>query len=187
MKFLATTFSVIIVYAFCNGSQAQESSSNPIQLNIASQNVSHGYEMSLSVRIISKWQKPIAVPRDLSWGQLTAPNFAFLYIELQRKVGGKYKEVSLNATLDNFGSVEVDSLYQGDSVASSDFSMAGLTKYPIGDYRVRVLCRLSAFNPGMKNIYSNWVYFRCVKDIKLHDFVAFILADNRLQPTNPRR
>src|SRR5579863_9473661 len=97
MKFLEAFFFAIIIYAFSNGSQAQKPASNPLQLTIANRNASEGYDLNLSARLISKWQKIIAYSNDFTWGQLTVSNFAFILVELQQKVGGKYKEVLLNA------------------------------------------------------------------------------------------
>lgn len=167
MKFITAFLIVMFSCCFNNESTAQVLESNPVKLSIANHNVSNDYDMVLSARFMSKWQEAIAVPRRLNWGLLgdSVINDFFL-VEIQMKIGEIYKKISLDGRIDNLPADPVDSLYEGDSVFANSFSIDDLFNYKIGSYRVRVLCRLSVFNPGMKDIYSNWAYFRCVKDRK---------------------
>jgi hypothetical protein len=124
MKFVIASFIVMLVYFFNTGSPAKMSASNPVQLSIANQNVSNRNEMILTARLLSKWQKPIAIPRHLSWGMLkdSASNSFFL-VEIQRKVDGNFREILLDSRIDNLPGYPVDSLQEGDSVVDHSFSM----------------------------------------------------------------
>jgi hypothetical protein len=123
------------------------------------------HDMVLSVHVVWKGRRPVAVPAELTWGQIgnNASN-AFFLVQIQEKVHNRFKEIPLQARLDNLPWDHVDSLRQGDSLVDKGFSIDHLTKYKMGTYRVRVLCNLSLCNQGMQNIYSDWVYFRCLKD-----------------------
>jgi hypothetical protein len=144
---------------------AQLRNSNAVQLTIANPVVANSYDMVLSARLLSKWRTAIAVPEHLGWGQLNHnAGDEFFLVEIQKKTKVGFKEMLLDAKIDNLPFGDIDSLYQGDSLVDNGFSIDRLTRYEKGSYRARVLCKLSAFNPGMKDIYSNWVYFRYVKD-----------------------
>jgi hypothetical protein len=81
-------------------------------------------------------------------------------------VGGVFKEVSFDTKLDYIPDLSVDSLGHGDSITTNTFPIADLFRPDKGSYRARVLCKFSTLNPGMKDIFSKWVYFTCIKDIK---------------------
>jgi hypothetical protein len=164
MKFL---FAIILMlfHSFAGQSFAQAFAHKPVQLNIANTNVNNEFDLILSARIISNWQKPIAIPSNFSWGILRYSNGSFLLVEIQKKVGGVFKEVSYDEKIDYFPDDSVDSLQNGDSITTNTFSIASLFRSNKGSYRTRVLCKFSNLNSGMKDIYSNWVYFRCEKEV----------------------
>lgn len=166
MKIFVVAIVSLIACSFGSQSFAQAPVSNPVQLSIANTNVTNEYDLEISVRIKSKWQRPIAIPRNFTWGILRYSNFSFLLVEIQEKVSGIFKEVSINEKIDNIPDLSVDSLQNGDSITSKAFSIAGTFIPGKGSYRTRVLCKFSMLNPGMKDIFSNWVYFRCEKDIR---------------------
>jgi hypothetical protein len=179
MKFFIVSIISLLAFSFSGQSFAQASASTPVILSIANTNVTNEYDLVLSARIKSKWQRPIAIPGDFSWGILRYSNFSFLLLEIQKKVGGVFKEVSENRKLDNIPDLSVDSLQYGDSTTTQTFSIADLFSPDKGSYRTRVLCVFSKLNPGMKDIFSNWVYFRCSKDIKLSTHGSPISAISR--------
>ena len=161
----------LITCSFSKQSFAQASASNPVKLSIANTNVTNEYDLELSIRIKSKWQRPIAIPGIFTWGILRYSNFSFLLVEIQEEVSGVFKEVSIDEKIDNIPDLSVDSLQNGDSITAKAFSIYGAFIPSKGSYRTRVLCRFSMLNPAMKDIFSNWVYFRCMKDVR-HSVMA---------------
>jgi hypothetical protein len=99
-------------------------------------------------------------------GILRYSNNSFLLVEIQKEISGIFKEVSGAEKIDYFPDESVDSLRKGDSITTDAFSIAGIFRSNKGSYRVRTLCRFSKLNPGVKDVYSNWVYFKCVKDVR---------------------
>lgn len=166
MKFLVASAFSMLVYSNGNQMLTQVRVPSPVQLNIANVNVTNEYDLVLSARITSKWQKPIAIPGRFTWGILRYSNGSFLLVEIQKQISGIFVEVSLDEKIDYFPDESVDSINKGDSKSTNAFSIAGIFKSNKGSYRVRVLCRFSELNPGIKDVYSNWVYFRCVRDVR---------------------
>ena len=165
MKNFVVAIISLIACSFSKQSFTQAPASNPVQLSIANTNAAHEYDLELSVRIKSKWKRPIAVPGSATWGILKFSDLNFLVVEVQKKVSGGFKDVSIFTKLDNIPDPSVDSLEKGDSITAKGFSLAEAFIPNKGSYRARVLCRFSMFNPGMKDLFSNWVYFRCEKDV----------------------
>ncbi len=62
MKSFVVAIISLIACSFSKQSFAQASASNPVQLSIANANATNEYDLELSVRIKSKWQRPIAIP-----------------------------------------------------------------------------------------------------------------------------
>ena len=166
MKLFVVAIIALLAYSFGRQSFARTSARNPVQLNIANTNVANEYDLVLSARIKSNWPRPIAIPGDFSWGVLRYSNGSSLLIKIQKKVSGVFKEVSFDEKIDYVPDLSVDSLQNGDSITTNAFSIASLFRPNKGSYRVRVLCRFSKLNPSMRDIFSNWVYFRCLKDVR---------------------
>jgi hypothetical protein len=166
MKILIVSVISMLVCAFGRQSLTQGSAPYPVQLSIANPYVTNEYDLVLRARIISKWRKPIAVPASFTWGILRYSNNGFLLVEIQKEISGIFKEVSGDEKIDYFPDESVDSLSQGDSITTNAFSIAGIFKSNKGSYRVRTLCRFSKLNPGIRDFYSNWVYFKCVRDVR---------------------
>jgi len=118
------------------------------------------HDLTINLTITSKQRAPLVLPKDGVIGYVHGEGF-FL-IEAQKKINGKYVTIQGDARIDNPPSY-LDTLHMNDT-RKFKFSLALFYQYTKGDYRIRVLTILSQLNPT-KDIYSNWVYFSCKKEI----------------------
>jgi hypothetical protein len=82
--------------------------------------------------------------------------------QLQKKEKDGYIDVRQNGAIDYFEEEKLD------TIPCTDLKCEGFLVIVAeeGDYRIRVISALSAYNPGIKDPDSDWAYFRCVKKQK---------------------
>lgn len=147
----------------CAHCQSRSNRADPIHLDIKNRNVSMDNDLTLHIRIRSIWHHAIAVPRIFTEAvQMPMPDF--IIVQVQKLDNGAYKKYPHQSNIEVVPS-EVDSLNIGDS-RKDDLDIYPYFVWSKGRYRARVLCQLSLFNPGFRDRYSHWVYFKCLRDIK---------------------
>lgn len=139
---------------------------NPVTIEMAKHDVSTESDLEIRVQVKSIWREAVAVPSHFTWRARSQLMDDFMNIELEKREDGQYVEMESDDHLDNLPP-EIDSLQPQDSVYE-DIGLNSLYRWKKGDYRVRVLCQWSVYNPRMENVYSQWVYFRCLMDIERH-------------------
>ncbi|OJW58531.1 MAG: hypothetical protein BGO55_24935 [Sphingobacteriales bacterium 50-39] len=101
--------------------------------------------------------------RPMRWGYVQGNTLTgFNSTQLQKKEKNGYMDLPQYGAIDYF---EEDKL---DTIPCTDLKcepfLVRVTEE--GEYRIRVLSALSAYNPGIKDADSDWAYFRCVKKSK---------------------
>jgi hypothetical protein len=119
-------------------------------------------DLLMTLTIKSQQHPSFYLPDTDQWGFIGDP-VAFYLIQLQKKAGDKYVNIKLPGHLDNIPNFRLDTVGPNQE-RRLDFALYILQSYIKGEYRVRVLCKLSLYN-HLKDRYSNWTYFTCIKDI----------------------
>ena len=122
-------------------------------------------DLVIGLSIEAKY-KSIVVPKYLSYGFLLGDSVGtgYISIQIQKKLKGEYKDVQLGGTMDNLPIDKLDTLAVKDTRKESCY-MGGMFRSDKGEYRVRVLCFASKIDNSLTDVYSNWVYFRCLKNV----------------------
>jgi len=158
IKAFFTLFFIIWTYpGFC-----APGDSIVVKLTIQKKEISHMEDMNISLGIKSYRRQYFLLPDNESWGFLNSIE-GFYLIQVQKKSGDKYLDMSPYGHIDNLPTLSMDTVfYNQDRQLSLPHYI--LYHYSQGEYRIRVLCRFSMFNK-LKDRYSNWTYFACNKDI----------------------
>ena len=130
-----------------------------VSLSIRNKEASKTSDLNISVIIDANTKDSVRLPREMVWGYFPAYQ-GFLEMQVQKKTGTVYYNLKNGIDrIDNYPVSTFDTLTTGHPL-TFDFDAGGLYIYEKGEYRIRVLCRLSLLNPH-KDIYSNWIYFSC--------------------------
>lgn len=87
-----------------------------------------------------------------------------LCIQVQSKAGTSYVDIPDRGSIDSY-SDGTDTIKSGE-VRSYELPITMMYhQLPRGTYRVRILLAFSLLNLRVENKFSNWVYFKCEKDI----------------------
>jgi hypothetical protein len=125
--------------------------------------VSTADNLIFDFQITSHKRTPIEVPVQDVLGFILYHD-GFIAIRIQRQINGKYVDAPIASSVDSYPGVDVDTLHTNDSKHWS-FDISMLHLFVKGNYRIKALARLSLLNP-MKDVYSSWYYFKCVKEIR---------------------
>ena len=160
------TIPVKIVLCMCLtvSLHGQSVNKDSVSLTIAmpQKEVSTANHLVIDFQITSHKGTPIEVPVQDVLGFILYHD-GFIAIRVQRQINGKYVDAPIASSVDSYPGVEIDTLHTNDSKHWS-FDISMLHQFIKGNYRIKALARLSLLNP-MKDVYSSWHYFKCVKDI----------------------
>jgi hypothetical protein len=120
-------------------------------------------DLVLNIKITSQKKGIIEVPVQDVFGYVQ-DHSGFIAMQTQNKIEGKYTDLPLRTRIDNIPGVNIDTLRTNDSKVWT-YGISGIWKFNKGDYRIRVLARLSILNQAT-DVYSDWYYFSCKDDIK---------------------
>jgi hypothetical protein len=153
-----TLFSIIWAYpGFCTPGD-----SIVVKLTIQNKEISHMKDLNISLAIKSYRHQYFLLPDDESWGFLNSIE-SFYLIQVQKKSGDKYLDMSPEGHIDNVPTLSMDTVFYNQD-RKLGLPCHIIYHYSQGKYRIRVLCRFSMFNK-LKDRYSNWTYFACNREI----------------------
>jgi len=138
-----------------------------VRLTMKNTHVSKFEDLALALEIQSRSKSPVLMPKYLDWGVLNdSMGTGYISIQVQKKEKDGYKNIRLYGNIDNLPSEGRTDTLAFDHIKKDEFSLGGSFKSEKGEYRVRVLCFASKNNKDLNDVYSNWVDFRCLKDIR---------------------
>lgn len=150
----------LIVSNFKAYSSAEDSVE--IILTIPSAEIRLSKDLFVNIKIVSRKGTPLVITKDAAIGYFDR-KIGFFRVQVQRKINGRYVDIAHNAAIDNMPT-DLDTIYKND-IRKYDFPIRMLYHYTKGSYRVRILTAFSILNPQINDVYSNWAYFICKKEI----------------------
>jgi hypothetical protein len=112
-------------------------------------------EFIIRVNIQNKRKGDLILEKPELWSFVGDPN-GFCLIQTQRKENGVFVTLEPQACVDGI-SPSNDTLISNDA-RSFTFPVQRLYRYIRGQYRMRVLIKLSDLNP-IPDVYTDWLYF----------------------------
>ena len=134
-----------------------------VEISLRKKQMEEYKDLKFQVKLKSVSDKVIYIPHHISMGFIQ-DSMAFMQLHLQIKSGNAYIDVEPKGFIDNLSvNKKVDTLSNGREIIYEDYFGAAF-RFKKGYYRLRVLCAVSYLN-HIKDVYSNWVYFNCKKEI----------------------
>jgi hypothetical protein len=130
-----------------------------VTISLPQKTASYIEDLVLSIKVKSKTNKKIIVPKYISVGFMYDSS-GFICIQVQKKTGNTYEDLKPRRHMESLLPDDVfDTLSINDSTETG-VNISGFSVPCYGSYRVRVLCFFSAYNE-MPDVYSDWLYYSC--------------------------
>jgi hypothetical protein len=163
-RLLIFIFFVAPHVSFSNSALRLDNDSVQIVLSMSKRSVEKKSDLFIFISITSIQKRILQIPKGDDMDYIDRGS-GFYLIQCQKKVGAKYIDIPGVASMDNPPFFATDTLYTNDT-RKFGTPIGLLYRYTKGQYRIRILAALSQLNKR-PDIYSDWLYFNCPKEMKL--------------------